>query len=205
MPVVIAFPSPSCPPPRAEALTIARVDDPPPERPDLPGLDEFAGHILHAADWDPGCPLPGRQIALIGDGHALARLIPHITPQLRHLTVFQPEPVWVAPRMTSGASDHGHRWLAAWPDLLNGLMEQACRLHLRLQIPTPDLRRRLTPGTRCDSRRLIYANDYYPVFNRPNVTLCTEAIARIRPGSIETVHQRRHPVDTLILATERPG
>jgi hypothetical protein len=27
----------------------------------------------------------------------------------------------------------------------------------------------------------------------------------MRAGSIETVHQRRHPVDTLILATERPG
>jgi cation diffusion facilitator CzcD-associated flavoprotein CzcO len=202
MSMVIAFPKPPSPP---GVLLTAQGGDPQPEWPDIPGLVEFAGRILHAADWDPHSPLPGRQIAVIGDGRSLAQLLPRITPQLRHLTVFQPEPVWVAPRMTSGASDHAHRWLAAWPDLLNRLMEQACRLHLRLQIPTPDLRRRLTPDSRLDSRRLIYSNDYYPVFNRPNVTLCTEAIARIRAGSIETVHQRRHPVDTLILATERPG
>lgn len=205
MPVVIAFPNPSCPPPRGVSPMEPRDTVPNQEWPAIPGLDSFAGQLLHAADWYPGYPLHGRQAAVIGDGQVMARLLPRIAPQLRHLTVFQSAPPWVAPRQVSGAPEQARRWLAAWPDLLDRLLEQACRLHLRLQVPNPVLRRRLTPQARCSNRQLIYANDYYPVFNRTNVTLCTEAIARIRPGSIETVHQRRHPVDVLILAEGRPG
>ncbi|HEX5360791.1 MAG TPA: hypothetical protein VFW49_06865 [Fluviicoccus sp.] len=176
----------------------------PPSLPDIPGLDLFEGRIIHVTAWDPQYPLEGRQAAIIGDLFPCTRLIPAIAPRLRHLTVFQHTPLRVAPRPGPALAAMMQR-LRARPGSLPGawqerLMEEVCKWHLRAQIPQAGLRERLMPDERCRERRYVFANDYYPVFNRRNVTLITEPVARIRPGSLETVLQRRHPIDILIIA-----
>ena len=170
--------------------------------PDIPGLECFEGRIIHSAAWDHDGALEGRQAAVIGDVATVVRLLPAIAPRLRHLTVFQQVPAWVAPQPGPVLAAALRRF-GTIPQSLRGswqnhAMAEICKWHLRAQIPNAGLRSRLTPDHRCG--RPVLSNDYYPVFNRRNVMLVTEAIARIRPGSIETTLQRRHPVDILIIA-----
>jgi cation diffusion facilitator CzcD-associated flavoprotein CzcO len=39
-----------------------------PKMPDIPGMDEFQGKIMHTARWDWNVPLAGKRVAVIGNG-----------------------------------------------------------------------------------------------------------------------------------------
>ncbi|MFJ4878496.1 NAD(P)-binding domain-containing protein [Streptomyces sp. NPDC088745] len=42
----------------------------PPHRPALPGLEEFAGQVLHAADRRGPAPFSGRRVVVVGAGNS---------------------------------------------------------------------------------------------------------------------------------------
>lgn len=61
-----------------------------PKVPDLLGLDQFSGRVLHTADWPrEGVDFSGQTVGVIGTGSSGIQSIPHIAKQARHLTVFQ--------------------------------------------------------------------------------------------------------------------
>jgi len=61
-----------------------------PNRPDLPGLDDFGGEVLMTADWPRGgVDLTGRRIAVVGTGSSGIQSIPILAEQAESLTVFQ--------------------------------------------------------------------------------------------------------------------
>ncbi len=61
-----------------------------PHRPDLPGLDEFAGDMLFTQAWPKeGFDLAGKRVGVIGTGSSGIQSIPEIARQAAHLTVFQ--------------------------------------------------------------------------------------------------------------------
>jgi cation diffusion facilitator CzcD-associated flavoprotein CzcO len=47
----------------------------------------------------------------------------------------------------------------------------------------------------------VIADDFYPVFNRPNVELVTEHIDRVEPKGIRTVDGTLHELDVIIYGT----
>jgi cation diffusion facilitator CzcD-associated flavoprotein CzcO len=49
--------------------------------------------------------------------------------------------------------------------------------------------------------RPLSSNDYYPIYNQPNVELVTESIERITPTGIVTTDGVERTVDTIILGT----
>ena len=51
-----------------------------PKPPEIPGLDDFAGTVMHTARWDHGVDLRGRRVALIGTGASAVQVIPTIAP-----------------------------------------------------------------------------------------------------------------------------
>jgi len=60
------------------------------KRPDIDGVEEFAGEILHTADWPlEGVDLTGKRVGVIGTGSSGIQLIPTIAPACESLTVFQ--------------------------------------------------------------------------------------------------------------------
>src|SRR5690606_17727728 len=67
-----------------------------PAMPDLPGLDTFAGDILHTAAWRDGADLAGKRVALIGTGASAVQVGPAIADDVRSLHVFQRSGSWVA-------------------------------------------------------------------------------------------------------------
>jgi cyclohexanone monooxygenase len=81
----------------------------------------------------------------------------------------------------------GHRWLA--------------NRHRRRQIRDPALREKLKPDYDIGCKRVILSDDFYPTFNRDNVTLVDRAVERVTGSAVVDADGKAHPVDILILAT----
>ncbi|WP_411341419.1 NAD(P)/FAD-dependent oxidoreductase [Sphingopyxis sp. J-6] len=80
-----------------------------PRLPDLPGLDEFSGHVFHSCRWDYDytggshagdcAKLEGKRVAVVGTGASAVQLVPYIAPSTEHLYVLQRTPVVVGERL----------------------------------------------------------------------------------------------------------
>ena len=67
-------------------------------RPDIAGIDEFTGQIVHTAHWPHDeLNLTGKRVAVIGTGSSGIQSIPLIAEQAGHLTVFQRTPNFAVP------------------------------------------------------------------------------------------------------------
>jgi cyclohexanone monooxygenase len=73
--------------------------------------------------------------------------------------------------------------------------------HLTRQITDPQLRERFTPTYRLGCKRVLISNDFYPAFNRDNVSLVTEDIESVDLSGIRTSDGNHHELDVLIAAT----
>lgn len=69
-----------------------------PRWPDIKGRDTFAGTSIHSALWDSSLDLTGKKVAVIGAGCTAVQIVDACVDQVEHLTVFQRQPHWVAPR-----------------------------------------------------------------------------------------------------------
>jgi len=83
---------------RARFLVMASGPLSSPNRPDFPGLRDFAGPVHHTADW-PHTPVDfsGQRVAVVGTGSSAVQAIPIIAQQARELTVFQRTAAYAAP------------------------------------------------------------------------------------------------------------
>ncbi len=69
-----------------------------PQRPALPGLDEFEGSVYHTGNWpESDVDFSGRGVGVIGTGSSGIQAIPVIAGQAARLTVFQRTPNFSIP------------------------------------------------------------------------------------------------------------
>jgi cation diffusion facilitator CzcD-associated flavoprotein CzcO len=82
--------------------------------PDIPGVRDFSGRLLHTAQW-PREPVDftGRRVGVIGTGASAVQAIPRIAAQATHLTVFQRTANWVLPAWNREADPGFDRWVKA--------------------------------------------------------------------------------------------
>ena len=67
-------------------------------RPDIPGLDSFAGECFHTGRWPhEEVDFTGKRVGIIGTGSSGVQAIPVIARSARHLTVFQRTPQYTIP------------------------------------------------------------------------------------------------------------
>lgn len=69
-----------------------------PRWPELEGRETFDGISIHSAEWDPNLDLIGKKVAIIGAGCTAVQIVDASVDEVEHLTVFQRQPHWVAPR-----------------------------------------------------------------------------------------------------------
>jgi len=82
-----------------------------PAYPKIPGLDTFAGPMVHTARWDHSLDVRGKRVAIIGVGCSAMQVGPAIVEQTEHLTIFQRSPHWVVPSPSLNAEvPPGARW-----------------------------------------------------------------------------------------------
>jgi cyclohexanone monooxygenase len=191
-------------------------------KPDIAGLDDFAGQTLHSARWPDQVDLRGKRVAVIGTAASGIQMIPEIAKQAAHLIVFQRSANWIFPKQdrlfSTGELAQFRKDPAAGlnlrqqlhqffelllpfnnPELMQMVAEQA-RANLD-NVRDPELRQKLVPTVPVFSQRPLFSDDYYPTFNRPNVELVTAGIERITPAGIRTRDGVEHAIDVLVLAT----
>lgn len=200
-----------------------------PHTPDFPGMDSFAGHVIHTTAWEDGYDFTGKRAAVIGTGATAVQLIPEIAAQADELTVFQRTPIWVVPKVDFAIPPVVRNLFRRIPltqkaarlvntSLLEALMvfgvlhfkearlgnkfaELLGKAHLRAQVSDAELRRKLTPDYDFGCKRPTFSNSYFATFNRPDVQLETNSIMAVEPDGIVIADGTKTAIDTLVLAT----
>jgi cation diffusion facilitator CzcD-associated flavoprotein CzcO len=200
-----------------------------PRLPDIDGVRDFAGTVVHTAKWDDTADLTGQRVAVIGTGATAVQLVPRIARDAAALTVYQRTPIWVTPKADFAIPRPVQYLFAAQPwtqrlarrvnstwletlmvtgvlhykqaRLFNEGAAALAKAHLRRQVRDPELRRKLTPDYSFGCKRPTFSNDYYPTFTQAHVSLETTPISRITPTGVVTSDGRETEVDVLVLAT----
>jgi len=197
-----------------------------PFTPDIPGLDTFAGNVVHTARWDDDIVTSGRKIAVIGTGSTGVQVVSALQRQATYISHFVRTPQWVmwAPMRLPQPALLGaalrrlpgvHRWMyrvLLWasgiladvttrPSWRRRLVQDFARWSLRAQVRDRELRSRLTPDYQPLCKRQVISASYYRALRARNAELVTDAIERITPRGIRTADGREIDVDVLVFAT----
>jgi cation diffusion facilitator CzcD-associated flavoprotein CzcO len=196
-----------------------------PSLPDIPGIENFTGQIMHSARWDHSWQPDGRNVAVIGTGASAIQIVPAIQPAAGHLTVFQRTAPFVVPHNNHPVKARTKRLYKLFPLLQHlprtgvywqrellaigftrqpkilKLAEGQWRRHMEKAVADPVMRGQLTPAYDLGCKRVLPSNDYYPALAQPNVSLVTEKVIEFRPDAVVTADGAEHKADTVILAT----
>ncbi|MFI5778765.1 flavin-containing monooxygenase [Nocardia sp. NPDC051570] len=195
-----------------------------PAPPDIKGIAEFQGEIFHSARWNHRIPLADKKIAVIGTGASAIQIVPAIAESAAELHVFQRTPPWILPRLDrpyTAVERLAFRRVPAFQRLMRALIYWAhesqvvgftnpwyatplgllARAKLRLDVPDPELRRRLTPSYALGCKRILLSNSYYRAFRRDTVRLVTEPITEVRANAVVTADGAEHEADIIVAAT----
>jgi cation diffusion facilitator CzcD-associated flavoprotein CzcO len=195
----------------------------------IPGLEDFAGRIIHSARWDHSYELRGKRVAVVGTGASAVQIVPAIARDVARLDVYQRTPIWVAAKFDPEIPAWVKRLFRRVPvtqrvtravasaitefilvflvvnyrrvPFLSRWIERSNRRFVRASVRDPELRRKLTPDYGLGCKRPSVSNDYLRTFNRDNVELVTDSIERVTSAGIRTVDGVERPVDAIVLAT----
>lgn len=196
-----------------------------PKIPHFPGLEEFEGTTFHSAEWRHDVDLEGKRVGVIGNAASAVQFVPEVAKVAGHLTVFQRSANYILPRNQVVFSEEERREFHENPDSYRAIrteihemreagfertrkgteaaeegVQQALE-HLRSQVKDPELVEKLTPTFAFGCKRILRSDDFYPTFNRENVSLETSAIERITPNGILTADGVEHECDVIIFGT----
>ena len=196
-----------------------------PQIPDFKGLNTFHGKTLHSARWDTSYDLRDKRVAVIGTGASAIQIVPAIAPDVAHLTVFQRTAAWLSDRMDKEVSVKTRKSFQKYPILqrlargliywfleFRGLMFLGNKpIHrffhkrslekLEREVKDLETRKKLTPDYKLGCKRILSSDDFYPTFNRLNVSLEVDPIKEIVAEGILTENGKLHELDAIIFAT----
>ena len=190
--------------------------------PEIPGLDAFQGTRFHSARWNWDHDLAGERVAVIGSAASAVQFVPEIVKTAGHVHLFQRSANWVSPKLDDPYTEEQLAFFRSDPDAALAIRQQifeqvdagmtfadpaalaemeSAVLASLARVEDPRVREQLTPKHPYGCKRPLFSNDYYPAFNRPNLSLVTTPIERIEADAVVTNDGERREVDTLILAT----
>jgi cation diffusion facilitator CzcD-associated flavoprotein CzcO len=63
--------------------------------PNIPGLDDFKGKLMHSAAYEEGYPLDGKKVAVIGAGSSGVQIVAKIQRNVKTLYHWVRSPIWI--------------------------------------------------------------------------------------------------------------
>ncbi len=82
--------------------------------PEFPGVDRFAGTIVHPQSWPQDLDYEGRRVVVIGSGATAVTLVPALAARAAHVTMLQRSPTYVVSLPSEDAlANRLRRWLPA--------------------------------------------------------------------------------------------
>lgn len=195
-----------------------------PRLPEIAGLADFAGPVMHSARWDHSVDPTGKRIGIIGTGSTGAQIVCALAEQAGRVELYQRSAQWILPlpnpryrrwsaplhrrlpvldRLAYGGYDRAIEWFAqalVKPGWRRKALSSLARANLRT-VRDPDLRCRLTPDYQPMCRRLIISAGFYRAIQRPNVALVDTGIDHVAARGIVTADGIVHELDVIVLAT----
>jgi cation diffusion facilitator CzcD-associated flavoprotein CzcO len=192
--------------------------------PDIGGLEDFTGHLMHTARWDPTVDLAGKRVAVVGTGASGVQVIPELASIAAQLTVFQRTPPWMVPKEDRPYStaeltryrrqpwaplqerwrlwklQHDNTALTPGHPRL-AAAQQMSMAFLHKHVGDDALRDALTPRYPFRCKRVLLGEKYYLALQYDHVELVTDPIVRVTSSSIVTACGRQVDVDAIVLAT----
>src|SRR5262245_31969740 len=197
-----------------------------PEIPEIPGREEFEGHIFHSAQWDHDHDLAGERVAVIGTGASAIQFIPEIAQVAEHVDIYQRSAPWIQEKPDREYPEWERRLFERIPlrvalsrlgfftamealtypftgaEWIAGPLE---RIAERRRISTldgrPDLIEKTRPEGRLGCKRVLFTNDWYPTLLREDVDLIDGGATRITKKGVVGADEVERGADTIIWGT----
>jgi len=197
-----------------------------PSIPDLPGIENFRGEILHTAQWHQDVHLEGKRVAVVGAGASAVQVVPFAVDNAAEVLSVVRTPPYVMPKPEELYDEAAKANFRAHPDELlrkrqehyDGFtvstdaqakmdpvfldkVEADWREHMESVVFDPELRRVLTPDYRWGCRRPVVSNVYYPALANPKTTVWDVGIVALTPTGVVGSDGREWDADVVVLAT----
>lgn len=196
-----------------------------PYSPDFPGIEEFAGEVVHPQHWPESLDTTGKRCVVIGSGATAVSLIPTLAEQAAHVTMLQRTPSYMisAPQVEPTAV--GLRkilprklahWIVRWRNAIVGVLlwevsrrapelvkRRLRRIAERNLPPGYDIDTHFTPPYNPWDQRLcfIVGADLYRAISDGRVDVVTDHIDHMDATGIVLKSGRRLDADVIITAT----
>lgn len=198
-----------------------------PFTPDIPGLANFAGAVVHTARWDDELDTAGKRIAVIGTGSTGVQVVSALQPGAASIDHYVRSAQWILWAPTSLRQVPGaaavlgrfptlHRALyrlmtfggsalltdvTTRPSWRRRAVQAYARACLRIQVRDKELRDKLTPDYQPLCKRQVVSGRYYRAIRADNSDLVTAGIAEVTPSGIRTADGTHRDTDVIVLAT----
>src|SRR5204862_888181 len=63
--------------------------------PELPGIEKFAGQVVHPQHWSDDIEYAGKRVVVIGSGATAVTLVPAMAEEAAHVTMLQRSPSYI--------------------------------------------------------------------------------------------------------------
>ncbi len=170
--------------------------------PDIEGLADFSGHLMHTAHWDATVDLTGKRVAVVGTGASGVQVVPELAGTAARLTVFQRTPPWMVPKEDRACSveelsrfrrrpwapirerwrlwklQHDNTALPPGHPRL-AVVQELSETFLRRNVADDRLRDALTPRYPFRCKRVLLGEKYYAALQYAHVDLVMDPIERI--------------------------
>ena len=193
--------------------------------PEFPGIENFAGQVVHPQQWPEDLDYAGKKVVVIGSGATAVTLVPSMAEQAERVTMLQRSPTYVVARPGSDAlADKlgnllGHRWaypITRWKNVLLGTV------FFQLSQRRPALVRKMlrkgalallpegyavdthfNPSYKPWDQRLCLApdGDLFASIRRGKADIVTDTIDTFTPSGIKLTSGTELPADIVVTAT----
>jgi cation diffusion facilitator CzcD-associated flavoprotein CzcO len=199
-----------------------------PHDPQLPGLDDFAGRVVHPQFWPDDLDLTGARVVVVGSGATAVTLVPAMLEgdgAAAHVTMLQRSPTWVG--VVPGRDRNAERIQAVLPARLAHRVVRAKNIAMTTGFyqfcrRRPQAARRLLTrfATRFVGDPAVVAEHFTPTYAPWDQRLCsspdgdlftavrsgrasmvTDLVRRVVPEGVETASGTTLPADVLVTAT----
>ena len=197
-----------------------------PYTPEWPGMDDFAGTIVHPQAWPEGLDYAGKRVLVIGSGATAATVIPAMAGTAAHVTMLQRSPTYFRTGRNAIPLAEELRSLQVDEAIIHDIVRRRILLDQALftkrTFEEPDVVRqelldnaRALVGPNCDvdvhfspryrpwQQRLAFIPDadLFEAIRRGDASVVTDEIERFTPAGVMLKSGRELSADIIVTAT----
>jgi cation diffusion facilitator CzcD-associated flavoprotein CzcO len=193
--------------------------------PDIPGLADFAGPVVHPQHWPQTLDVADRRVVVIGSGATAVTLVPALARAGAEVTMLQRSPTYilsrpsrdaVAARLDALLGPRRAYPLVRWKNVLGAMVlvqwsrrrpddvRRMVRVEQQKALPPDfDLDTHLTPRYQPWDQRMCFVpdGDLFDVLTAGTAHLVTGTIDRVERDAVRLTSGQRVPADVVVTAT----